>query len=376
RSLVDVKGYEAYVIHKFPENVSTNLSIPSFCFPDASIFKPGSVSATSESYSFVMTYGDGSRVYGYCRRIQPPDVSLPEVICIISPIDAFNMYNELLNEIEARRKMSMDVALELIAASFGRPLPKPGKVIHIRTLDSKMEMETIFLKRPADNRLQNVNYESPLYYLGTDKLVKVFAAMLMERNIMLCSSNLSVLTQTVHALAALLYPFQWQHVYIPLLPSEMLDVVCAPMPYVLGVLSAFLPQVLKKDLSQYILIVDLDKKSIVRCVGDEANLLPRKVQRALKSAINLCKIDNEARNAQWLVVAEAFLRMFIETVGHFGTHIQTQQDGVRIFQKEAFIMEVVSKETRQFLEWFTETQMFDVFISNHLEKTDCGTSGM
>lgn len=45
-------------------------------------------------------------------------------------------------------------------------------------------------------------------------------------------------------------------------------------------------------------------------------------------------------------------------------------------QKESFILEVVSKEVREFLSWFTETQMFEVFISNHVEKLDYGTSGM
>ncbi|XP_059148527.1 DENN domain-containing protein 2A-like isoform X2 [Physella acuta] len=371
----DSSGFEPYVMHKFPENVSSNLSVPSFCFPDASIFKVGSVTSLSESYSFVMTHADGSRVFGYCRRIQPSDVSLPEVICIISPIDAFNMYNTLLSEIEKRRRISSDLAHELIAASFGRPLPKPGKICHIRTLDSNSDMETIFLSRPSDHRLENVNYESPLYYLGTDKLVKVFSSIVMERRVLLCSSNLSVLTQTVHALAALLYPFHWQHVYVPLLPPEMLDVVCAPMPYILGVLSAFLPQVLKMDVEE-VFIVDLDKKSIVKSQGDESTILPRKVQRALKTAINMCKIDSEAQNAQWLMVAEAFIRMFIETIGHFNNHLKTQQDGNRIFQKENFIIEVVSKEVRQFLEWFTETQMFEMFVEQHIEKTDAGTSGL
>ncbi|KAK3777120.1 hypothetical protein RRG08_055865 [Elysia crispata] len=369
RLQTDGNGYEPYVLHKFPENVSSNLSVPSFCFPDASIFKPGSATNVSESYSFVMTYADGSRVYGYCRRIQPPDCSLPEVICIISPIDAFNMYNTLLSEIELRRRISSDLALEVIAASFGRPLPKSGKVCHIRTLDSTGEMETIFLNRPTDNRLDDVNYESPLFYLGTDRLVKVFSSMLMERRIILCSSNLSILTQTVHALSALLYPFHWQHVYVPLLPQEMLDVVCAPMPYILGVLSAFLPQVLQKDMEQ-VFIVDLDKKSIVKCQGDESSILPRKVQRALKTAINMCKIDSDAQNNQWLMVAEAFLRMFIETIGHFTSHVRTQQDGNRIFQKEGFILQMVSKELRQFLEWFTETQMFEVFIVDLVDKAD------
>ena len=41
-----------------------------------------------------------------------------------------------------------------------------------------------------------------------------------------------------------------------------------------------------------VIIVDLDKKQVVRSVGDELTLIPRKVQKALKTAINMCRIDS------------------------------------------------------------------------------------
>ena len=45
-----------------------------------------------------------------------------------------------------------------------------------------------------------------------------------------------------------------------------------------------------------------------------------------------------------------------------------------LLQKEGFILEMVSKELRQFLEWFTETQMFEVFIVDLVEKPDLWTN--
>ncbi|XP_067655163.1 DENN domain-containing protein 2A-like isoform X2 [Haliotis asinina] len=367
-------GYKPYVIHKFPETIDSNVSVPLFCFPDAPEYKPPTGPVPSESYSFVLTNIDGERVYGYCRRIQPPDSSLQEVICIISPVDAFNMYNKLLDEIEKRRATSTDLAQELIAASFGRPLPKPGKVINIRTLDKKGELETLFLNRPSDVRREKVNYECLLNYLGTDKLIKVFSSLMMERRILLCSNSLSILTQTVHALVALLYPFSWQHIYIPILPSDMIEVCTSPTPFLIGILTSHLPQVMElEELLEEVVIVDLDKKQFVRSIGDEATLLPKKLQKALKTAINMCKIDSESETSQWLMVSEAFMRMFIEIMGHFGEHIVTQQDGKKVFEKEKFLARVSAKGIRQVLEWFTETQMFEVFITNQREKTNWGT---
>jgi len=38
--------------------------------------------------------------------------------------------------------------------------------------------------------------------------------------------------------AALLYPFEWQHTFITVLPSMLIDVVDAPTPYVVGILAS------------------------------------------------------------------------------------------------------------------------------------------
>jgi len=39
-------------------------------------------------------------------------------------------------------------------------------------------------------------------------------------------------------MAALLYPFEWQHTFITVLPLMLIDIVDAPTPYVVGVLAS------------------------------------------------------------------------------------------------------------------------------------------
>lgn len=46
----------------------------------------------------------------------------------------------------------------------------------------------------------------------------------------------------MHAVVALLYPFSWQHTFIPVLPGSMLDIVCCPTPFLVGLLSSSLPK--------------------------------------------------------------------------------------------------------------------------------------
>jgi len=35
-------------------------------------------------------------------------------------------------------------------------------------------------------------------------------------------------------ITTLLYPFEWMHVYVPILPSTALHFIEAPMPYIMG----------------------------------------------------------------------------------------------------------------------------------------------
>lgn len=43
--------------------------------------------------------------------------------------------------------------------------------------------------------------------------------LLLERKVVLLSSQYSLLTPVVETFLLLMYPFRWQHVYIPLLPE-------------------------------------------------------------------------------------------------------------------------------------------------------------
>lgn len=48
------------------------------------------------------------------------------------------------------------------------------------------------------------------------------------------SSQLSLLTAAAEVSCALMYPLQWPHVYIPVLPRGLVQVLQAPMPFIIG----------------------------------------------------------------------------------------------------------------------------------------------
>ena len=46
-------------------------------------------------------------------------------------------------------------------------------------------------------------------------------ALLLERRVVMLSQERDTLSAGLHAAAALLYPFRWQHIYLPYLPHSL-----------------------------------------------------------------------------------------------------------------------------------------------------------
>lgn len=60
-----------------------------------------------------------------------------------------------------------------------------------------------------------------LWFVTPRQAVSLLAAMLLERRVVLTAEDPGKVALAVHAAAALLHPFEWQHVYLPLLPEGL-----------------------------------------------------------------------------------------------------------------------------------------------------------
>ncbi|KAM9754796.1 DENN domain-containing protein 2A isoform 1-T2 [Menidia menidia] len=365
--------------------------IPQFCFPDAKDWAPVE-NFPSETFSFVLTGEDGSRRFGYCRRLLPSGKGrrLPEVYCIVSRLGCFDLFSKILDEVEKRRAISPALVQPFMRGIMEAPFPAPGRTITVKNFLPGSGTEVIELCRPSDSRLEHVDFECLFSSLNLRLLLRVFASLLLERRVIFTADKLSTLSQCCHAVVALLYPFTWQHTYIPVLPPSMLDIVCTPTPFIVGLLSSSLPR-LKELPIEEVLVVDLGNSRFLRQMDDEDSILPHKLQAALEHVLDkrrelacekdvpngdsaLC-LDSSSLST---VVSEAFVRFFVEMVGHYSLFlggVEREDESVSsptlaspsssspsTFQREAFRKAVTSKSLRRFLEVFMETQMFTGFI--------------
>ncbi|XP_062849206.1 DENN domain-containing protein 2A [Trichomycterus rosablanca] len=354
--------------------------IPQFCFPDAKDWAPVD-NFPSETFSFVLTGEDGSRRFGYCRRLLPSGKGrrLPEVYCIVSRLGCFDLFSKILDEVEKRRAISPALVQPFMRGIMEAPFPAPGRTITVKNFLPGSGTEVIELCRPSDSRLEHVDFECLFSSLNLRPLLKVFASLLLERRVIFTADKLSTLSQCCHAVVALLYPFTWQHTYIPVLPPSMMDIVCTPTPFIVGLLSSSLPRLKELPLEE-VLVVDLGNSRFLRQMDDEDSILPHKLQTALEYVLEKRKelacdrgdYPNEHFSLS-AVVSEAFVRFFVEIVGHHsffmgGTERDEESSASSSsptplsFQREAFRKAVSSKSLRRFLEVFMETQMFAGFI--------------
>jgi DENN domain-containing protein 2 len=254
-----------------PESAQLNFykPVPDFSFPDPQQLKPGLKSPNSpkandrETFVFTLTDKDSNRLYGFCRRYSATaGVNSVEVACILTRFCWYDAFSHLLDAVEdtaTGAKGAYGVAA-LMKAVTAAGLPHPGQLLHIPVAGIHPSSHTLSIERPVNT--SRCKYDRRLCVLFrslvVSKIVMLFFLMLTERRIIIMSAHPSVLSDCAHALESLLYPFAWQHIYVPILVPKMIDYVCAPMPFLIGMHISMLPQ-LKQQPMEEVVMVDLDR---------------------------------------------------------------------------------------------------------------------
>jgi hypothetical protein len=82
-----------------------------------------------------------------------------------------------------------------------------------------------------------------LYLSGIRNTISLFSAVLTDYKILFLSQSYSRLTDACHGLTALMYPLRYSYVYIPILPSSLVEVLNTPTPFLAGVHSSLRDEV-------------------------------------------------------------------------------------------------------------------------------------
>eukprot|EP00013_Stygamoeba_regulata_P028014 CAMPEP_0177643510 /NCGR_PEP_ID=MMETSP0447-20121125/8191_1 /TAXON_ID=0 /ORGANISM="Stygamoeba regulata, Strain BSH-02190019" /LENGTH=815 /DNA_ID=CAMNT_0019145805 /DNA_START=63 /DNA_END=2511 /DNA_ORIENTATION=+ len=361
---------EPKMTYRFPPATNKDKfgdAIISFCYPDIytrASMKPDKKSKSDghcETFSFVLTDTSAGKRFGYCRRLFV-EGKFWECYCLLSTFPSFSLFATVLDIVEERRKTSSASVFTFLKAVLNNDLPAPGQSINVRTFSTSGDgMVTYKLSRPANNDylLDYISFGNLFKCVKLNHLLTLFSAIMEERRIILVSSKLSILSTCVDALSALINPFSWQHVFIPVLPENLVDYCCAPMPFLMGALSGTAKHILTMDIES-VYMFDLDKNKFIRKPKDPS-IFPASIESRLRKSIDSALRTGPAIGSRKfdLLIARKFIFFLGSLFSGYSSFLRLGQEPP--FDLEGFVA-TKPKEEGEFLRRFSQVQLWDCFL--------------
>ncbi|XP_069041553.1 DENN domain-containing protein 4B [Lepisosteus oculatus] len=422
--------YEAGLISRYPEEDTEAFplpdSVPVFCLP---------MGATVESWplhtkyqlpifsTFVLTSATGDKVYGAAiqfyeafpreqlsekqrarlglvsvvdrRPITNRAVHVKKSICVLSHWPFFDVFQKFLTFIYRYSISGPHILpLEKHISSFMHnvPFPSPQRP---RILVQLSPYDNLLLCQPVSSPLllSGASFLKLLQNLGPENAATLLLAVLTEHKLLLHSLRPDVLTSVSEALVSMTFPLRWQCPYIPLCPLRMADVLCAPMPFIVGVHSSYFDLY---DPPADVICVDLDTNTIFQSEDKKPlswRSLPRKHCKILLASLSslhqqlekICSPGQEEATLEFLLtdydviyrrqkqleleIQEAFLRFMSCLLRGYRAFLlpitqapsERTTDCSSLFNLHGFLKSRDRAQQKFYIQ-LTRTQMFTQFI--------------
>ncbi|XP_069180963.1 myotubularin-related protein 13 isoform X5 [Procambarus clarkii] len=278
----------------------------------------------------------------------------PKCLVLISTLDYFETFRNCMGIVYTVYMEGLGVSMEtLIGNMVGYvQVPPPGGP-QVRFSIGAGDRQA--LQPPASPTLPvtTTTVLSLFNQLGIKNVLVLFCSALTEHKILFHSQSYCRLTESCHALKALLYPFKYSHVYIPILPATLVEVLSTPTPFIMGVHSS-----LQHDIAELmdVIVADLDGGAIRVPESLTFSLLPepfwsqthaalsRVLHPDLNSADNAFPSSSGIRASPHIMIDKEiraiFMRMFAELLQGYRsclTLIRIHSKPVITFHKASFL---------------------------------------
>ncbi|ESN99237.1 hypothetical protein HELRODRAFT_67031, partial [Helobdella robusta] len=329
-------------------------SIKKFVFP----FDPSFKSPIVDHFTFVLTDIDGKFKFGFCRLSEGSKLCH----CVVSCHPWFEIFYRLLNQFS-------DLMNSHQVSYINKWIDSLLRINYLNSTEPASNREltssSVFVFQVPDaTKLMSIPQSRNLteYYCAVDSknMMQIFASMLLERRIIVTSHKLSKLTACIHTAAHLLFPFHWQHIFIPILPPHLLDFCSAPMPFLIGIHTSLWNRINKDDLSDA-LVLDADANDILSEFND-LDHFPPDVLAKLKKYLN---VKTKMKNLDGEIIPRAFLKVLVIIFGGYRTAFKMNEDKEIVFDSGLFLQSR-PKHMKNFLQVVLQSQIFQQFIEERL----------
>ncbi|KAG5889364.1 hypothetical protein JTB14_009157 [Gonioctena quinquepunctata] len=394
-------------------------SVPLFCLPMGATLELWPQEATQPKpvfSTFVLTVSDAKhKVYGsavtFYEKIPEENLTSKQKellkytedsefelhanksICVLShwPFsDDFQIWLRWLHNIGTNGE-PQPIPVERYITQLLDEVPFPSPRILLQ-MSPNLNKDRVILTQPEDLPLPRsaASFKHLLINLGPENCLQVLLLMLSEQKVLIHSLRPDTLTSVAEAVSTMLFPFKWQCPYIPLCPLGLVEVLHAPLPFLIGVDSRYFdlydppPDVSCIDLDTNIITVAEPQRQTLNI-----KLLPKRAAKILKSNLDYLyyqlrtnpldstnqddiELEFQKRKkeqAQELEIQEAFLKFMVLALKGYRSYLLPitkaptvgTTDPQALFQLSDFLKSR-DKTHHKFFNLLMRTQMFIRFI--------------
>ena len=337
---------------------------------------------------------DGGAAGKSCLMLEPVRLSaecveLLAMLCLESPVPLWGAF-------------TLDIVLPGLSSAR---ITSPTNTDYINSSHSQHQSQSTIIKfaqcSMEDLPLCPYSLTDSLFRcLGAKGVLTVLCAALAESRILFLSSDVSLLPAVCESLRTLLYPLKWAHVYLPVVPAPLLDLVQAPVPFILGTLSKWIDLIPAECLCD-VVVVDLDTGAIDAMQTrtpdvdsgvveiDQVLPFPPKIERWLLCALGeiLAPNDNvmdyispamsnksdpkyvkahEKDSMVQLIVFDVMANLLRYVPGCIFSLNTGDQEGPshHVFNRPLFLSDCIEEDCRPFLTLLTDTNAFEQFTES------------
>mmetsp|Transcript_15883 Transcript_15883/g.29091 ORF Transcript_15883/g.29091 Transcript_15883/m.29091 type:complete len:889 (+) Transcript_15883:753-3419(+) len=317
-------------------------------------------------------------------------IYIPKAICLVSHWPYIDNFREILKQIYRLHVSSTDIPLERIICNLVQEVPLPDQGVTAVQYD--IGNFSLCFSRPPPRYfplVQDRCFEFLFRALRFDDVIIMWNCVMLERKLLLISVNKSLLTYAALAITALIFPFKWEQILIPILPKSLKNYVAAIFPYIIGVH----PSLLTDDVSVPgdAVRVELDTGRIYML--EPLPRLPdkpkRQLQARLQQSANIYQPDDALRMTvdeafdtvyrdspqskafDVLEVRDAFLEMQTQLLKNYHRYLliptsaqQSFNEARECFNMKQFLQHHKAKSPDNFLTQLVETSLFATFIES------------
>ncbi|XP_075870924.1 DENN domain-containing protein 5B-like isoform X2 [Nelusetta ayraudi] len=225
-----------HVEHHSPASASSSSSSSASSASSPSTSSMDSlVSSLGESDAESLPSVSGCQGCSGCFDPTRDTLFVSKALCLLTPLPFLQAARQFLSQLHQAVTSHTPPPLPLESyihnILYEVPLPPPGRSLKFHGVQGP-----ILCQRPGPGELPLGEYPlgEAFSLLGVDNMVKALTCALLETQVLLYSHDYQRLMTVSECITTLLFPFQWQHIYLPIISAPLHHLLDAPVPFLMG----------------------------------------------------------------------------------------------------------------------------------------------